>query len=156
MKCSASPSIAKSSIVTPRAGVWIEIEGAIKYYHSYVVTPRAGVWIEIAQLTVIYDSLYYVTPRAGVWIEIVKSSHAATALTVTPRAGVWIEIILVRLKQLVPLSLPVRECGLKYLLFVCFHSSQFVTPRAGVWIEIVKVHLSRHLRRRHSPCGSVD
>ncbi len=72
--------------------MWIEIEGAIKYYHSYVVTPRAGVWIEIAQLTVIYDSLYYVTPRAGVWIEIVKSSHAATALTVTPRAGVWIEI----------------------------------------------------------------
>ncbi len=34
-------------IVTPRAGVWIEIGHTRKPCRSYPVTPRAGVWIEI-------------------------------------------------------------------------------------------------------------
>ncbi len=34
-------------MVTPRAGVWIEIGYANIYLYQGYVTPRAGVWIEI-------------------------------------------------------------------------------------------------------------
>ena len=33
--------------VTPRAGVWIEINAASPIATDAAVTPRAGVWIEI-------------------------------------------------------------------------------------------------------------
>ena len=34
-------------IVTPRAGVWIEMIPVIAVALALIVTPRAGVWIEI-------------------------------------------------------------------------------------------------------------
>ena len=34
-------------VVTPLAGVWIEIEGCEWFALSHIVTPLAGVWIEI-------------------------------------------------------------------------------------------------------------
>ena len=34
-------------MVTPRAGVWIEISGAWLVAYTGRVTPRAGVWIEM-------------------------------------------------------------------------------------------------------------
>ena len=34
-------------VVTPRAGVWIEIRETFKKKKEVLVTPRAGVWIEI-------------------------------------------------------------------------------------------------------------
>ena len=37
----------KTSYVTPRAGVWIEIEYYMMLLSGTPVTPRAGVWIEI-------------------------------------------------------------------------------------------------------------
>ena len=55
---------------------------------------------------------------------------------VTPRAGVWIEMPPVPLIRTPTTSLPVRECGLKFLLRFLVLLLLLVTPRAGVWIEI--------------------
>ncbi len=124
-------------LVTPLAGVWIEIQNptaclwqenvslpsrecGLKFSCDHrqdglcIVTPLAGVWIEIA--VTFYHALHNaVTPLAGVWIEIVPKACFAAAFTVTPLAGVWIEILGVeetfRNREA---SLPSRECGLKY------------------------------------------
>ena len=121
-----------------------------------LVTPCAGVWIEISQLAE-FSGLLYVTPCAGVWIEITDMSSP-----------------LIRR----PLSLPVRECGLKCLMKEKTALSRLVTPCAGVWIEINRsMYLTNStavtpcagvwieiLEREfgtaevfgHSLCGSVD
>ena len=71
------------------------------------------------------------------WIEIVKSLINQAFWPVTPRAGVWIEIKTVSGScSAVSLSLPVRECGLKYVKHLKKKKEVLVTPRAGVWIEI--------------------
>ena len=57
------------SIVTPLAGVWIEIRFINSSAHCLIVTPLAGVWIEIDIWKT--DTVEgFVTPLAGVWIEI--------------------------------------------------------------------------------------
>ena len=57
------------TLVTPFAGVWIEIEDIEKMVKTTLVTPFAGVWIEIGQKN--HRRGYQgVTPFAGVWIEI--------------------------------------------------------------------------------------
>ncbi len=50
----------------------------------------------------------------------------------------WIEIPERISVALETLSLPVRECGLKYPKKVDKGEAYKVTPRAGVWIEISK------------------
>ena len=100
-------------VVTPRAGVWIEISRFLLYLITPDVTPRAGVWIEIKKKSV-RKSSSQVTPRAGVWIEICINGIFLDELGVTPRAGVWIEInMILDAVQQGNRSLPVRECGLK-------------------------------------------
>ena len=65
--------------------------------------------------------LHPVTPFAGVWIEITNDKNPINASI---------------------LSLPSRECGLKFLL-LCYIISNFcVTPFAGVWIEIIELRMS--------------
>ena len=97
---------------------------------------------------------------------------------VTPCAGVWIEIVIATLIVCVPLSLPVRECGLKFKTVSADIKSKPVTPCAGVWIEInvfggafrkssvtpcagMWIEISASLALTvsiigHSLCGSVD
>ena len=102
------------TFVTPLAGVWIEIGESEQQHPRYPVTPLAGVWIEIAKCTNVRKN-WKVTPLAGVWIEIFGiSSPAARNISVTPLAGVWIEILKMGIKNTVCLSLPSRECGLKF------------------------------------------
>ncbi len=119
-----------------------------------------------------------VTPLAGVWIEIDNQTGSRAADHVTPLAGVWIEIasITVALSG-ANVSLPSRECGLKFVLDISELQPAAVTPLAGVWIEIVidfnnttyvtslpsrecGLKYQRKLREieenRHSPRGSVD
>ena len=74
-----------------------------------------------------------VTPLAGVWIEISRLSDNFPRSAVTPLAGVWIEIDSMKQMEKDLRSLPLRECGLKYLSF-----------------------LQAQTLLRHSPCGSVD
>ena len=78
------------------------------------VTPFAGVWIEIG-LHAPSKHEYGVTPFAGVWIEIAPDPALRNTLEVTPFAGVWIEIRNRRLLDFREMSLPLRECGLKYV-----------------------------------------
>ena len=78
-----------------------------------MVTPLAGVWIEMQS----WDLLFLqstVTPLAGVWIEIDPIIFFPIASIVTPLAGVWIEIAINTLITPADKSLPLRECGLKY------------------------------------------
>ena len=52
-----------------------------------VVTPRAGVWIEIGIICP-KIAIKTVTPRAGVWIEITQHKEDRAAVPERPRAGV--------------------------------------------------------------------
>ncbi len=56
-------------VVTPLAGVWIEIGFGRAVMCATIVTPLAGVWIEIHS-SVLAQSIARVTPLAGVWIEM--------------------------------------------------------------------------------------
>ena len=56
-----------------------------------MVTPLAGVWIEISVILT-FPSFSTVTPLAGVWIEMCPAHILRGGLPVTPLAGVWIEI----------------------------------------------------------------
>ena len=47
MKCTNIGSLKTSEVVTPYAGVWIEISGSMSSGSMSSVTPYAGVWIEI-------------------------------------------------------------------------------------------------------------
>ena len=58
-----------SILVTPLAGVWIEIHPRVRNLPDGAVTPLAGVWIEIPFLLNPNPAII-VTPLAGVWIEI--------------------------------------------------------------------------------------
>ena len=72
-------------------------------------------WIEIRE-TLVEKPIVIVTPRAGVWIEMPGAESFDVATVVTPRAGVWIEINFQAPKRYGSISsLPVRECGLKYV-----------------------------------------
>ena len=55
-----------------------------------------------------------VTPYAGVWIEIVNLGMGRKWSVVTPYAGVWIEMTQNYLLRTGNMSLPTRECGLKW------------------------------------------
>ena len=56
---------------------------------------------------------------------------------VTPLAGVWVEILMSMGSNWNILSLPSRECGLKFLRQPYQGFSEIVTPLAGVWVEIL-------------------
>ena len=53
-------------------------------------------------------------------------------------------------------SLPLRECGLKFPDVEYEMYLAPVTPLAGVWIEINTCESIFLLTLSHSPCGSVD
>ncbi len=91
-----------------------------------------GVWIEIQELQCRL-SLRKVTPLVGVWIEMFYTGECEKMAGVTPLVGVWIEIVCSCSSCGIISSLPLWECGLK-----------FITLYAKCeWF-------------RHSPCGSVD
>ena len=53
--------------------------------------------------------------------------------------GVWIEIIMTKYFKNVKRSLPLWECGLKFLCHIYQTKTSSVTPFMGVWIEIDKL-----------------
>ena len=72
-------------------------------------------WIEIGK-SVDTAQNYIVTPYAGVWIEISLLNPFSISGNVTPYAGVWIEMHMQISQVIYNLSLPTRECGLKYVI----------------------------------------
>ena len=71
------------------------------------------------------------------WIEILVSESEGNIVYVTPLAGVWIEIKEVQFHLTPVMSLPLRECGLKFLKLIKVQGRCYVTPLAGVWIEML-------------------
>ena len=88
-------------------------------------------WVEIIYANHLLPTVV-VTPLAGVWVEITEYNKDGVIDLVTPLAGVWVEIVLWRCRGNRGSSLPLRECGLK-------------------WMNIS----SENTENRHSPCGSV-
>ena len=87
-----------------------------------LVTPLAGVWIEIP-FFLNWHMVTLVTPLAGVWIEMFELRFASGELLVTPLAGVWIEIWVKTWRQSKRnWSLPLRKCELKYLRCICYYN----------------------------------
>ena len=120
-----------------------------------VVTPRAGVWIEIALYAISGGDLL-VTPRAGVWIEMFFCFGLLPFAVSLPVRECGLKSWRVQGRGGIKMSLPVRECGLKFCSNLRPIWAERVTPRAGVWIEI---RISSHFPNTcasHSPCGSVD
>ena len=55
---------------------------------------------------------------------------------------------------LLPPSLPVWECGLKYKIPIVKREAEYVTPCVGVWIEIASPQL-RMVDHGVTPCVGV-
>ena len=75
-----------------------------------------------------------VTPHVGVWIETRWHKLRPNFNKVTPHVGVWIETGLSAIRDVLGMSLPMWECGLKHFFFF-FAKVHIVTPHVGVWIE---------------------
>ena len=139
-------------------GVWIEIVDKNERNGIRFVTPLVGVWIEITITKVPQQEMrslplwecglkltrslastgrIAVTPLVGVWIEITDTGVRPLLYCVTPLVGVWIEIIPPIALLIIPTSLPLWECGLKFFQNGNVSPSEAVTPLVGVWIEII-------------------
>ncbi len=164
-------------LVTPLAGVWIEILTAQAPTSSLTVTPLAGVWIEIVGgwglLPILQshpprggvdrncpgelDCDYgVVTPLAGVWIEIISGTWRTRPGLVTPLAGVWIEIGSGGRRRTLTWVTPLAGVWIEISTRHSRANGIWVTPLAGVWIEIGPGNAIKPLRRRHPPRGGVD
>ena len=121
-------------LVTPLAGVWIEIFLSFGLVSQCLVTPLAGVWIEIqfavwtcsksltslplrecglkcfTHLNCAFFNCH--SPCGSVDWNYLGDGDNCNA-EVTPLAGVWIEIKTTRIYHISGKSLPLRECGLK-------------------------------------------
>ena len=77
-------------------------------------------------------------------------------MIVTPLAGVWIEILLAPAAgEMKPMSLPLRECGLKSVEKLAKASAELSLPLRECGLKLpCKLPLVN--AQRHSPCGSVD
>ena len=54
------------------------------------------------------------------------------------------------------MSLPIRECGLKFFLIGAGSVVAVVTPYTGVWIEMLNYDKDSEQYTSHSLYGSVD
>ena len=77
-----------------------------------------------------------VTPFAGVWIEIVKCTMRIMLLVSLPSRECGLKFINFTTKDMKAKSLPSRECGLKFHVRDPPFLFCIVTPFAGVWIEM--------------------
>ena len=77
-----------------------------------LVTPYAGVWIEIRETSQSSNKCSSLPTRECGLKSVSKPAKYYT-FNVTPYAGVWIEINGKMAQQTIKESLPTRECGLK-------------------------------------------
>ena len=80
-----------------------------------MVTPYAGVWIEITIAAAVFGRIWSL-PTRECGLKFIRNRQQHEPVLVTPYAGVWIEIIYaVGMTYSCVTSLPTRECGLKLL-----------------------------------------
>ena len=77
-----------------------------------MVTPYAGVWIEISRIKVEGEWIP-VTPYAGVWIEINFNTTSCGGLSSLPTRECGLKYLSILEQYPHFSSLPTRECGLK-------------------------------------------
>ena len=122
----------------------------------FIVTPLVGVWIEIVTGIHPVSSCFGHSPCGSVDWNTKRCLWMWRPWCHSPCGSVdWNSQWTDRLFDTL-LSLPLRECGLKYRLHNPELARQFVTPLAGVWIEIYYLYVCTCTRYCHSPCGSVD
>ena len=92
--------------------MWIEIPLTFAIGYGNLVTPYAGVWIEIFALC-IFNQMPVSLPTRECGLKSRKKTVTMRVSAVTPYAGVWIEIHRELDRNLPVMSLPTRECGLK-------------------------------------------
>ena len=76
------------------------------------VAPHAGAWIETGPVRP-KPPVFLVAPHAGAWIETMYFMILISDICVAPHAGAWIETAEWLVTATVPMSLPMRERGLK-------------------------------------------
>ena len=86
---------------------------AVTLIDELIVTPYAGVWIEIITRCILLYQQYESLPTRECGLKLKVRYRNVWMPVVTPYAGVWIEINSLKSKVLKILSLPTRECGLK-------------------------------------------
>ena len=87
-----------------------------------------------------------VAPFAGAWIEITHSPNGHITMPCRSlRGSVDWNCSFRSNHQLLHLSLPSRERGLKWFLFTSCCLAQIVAPFAGAWIEIHSQGQERHI-----------
>ena len=79
-------------LVTPLAGVWIEIFWPLHLIQRILVTPLAGVWIEIHNQTRLLCLFQKSLPLRECGLKYRGYRVLSAENAVTPLAGVWIEI----------------------------------------------------------------
>ena len=85
----------QSGLVTPFAGVWIEIMLIVLVVEIVSVTPFAGVWIEITAVVKAFIVSQRSPPSRGCGLKYYEIGEYNLDYVVTPFAGVWIEIELI-------------------------------------------------------------
>ena len=123
-------------IVTPLAGVWIEIASVGILSIDCPSLPLRECGLKYGRLIVL-TARTLVTPLAGVWIEIGKYPVISICDgRHSPCGSVdWNYLYLLE-DVIFQMSLPLRECGLKFLRSLVPSYPAEVTPLAGVWIEM--------------------
>ena len=120
-----------------------------------MVTPLAGVWIEIP-CGPVSPFRPCVTPLAGVWIEISGSGDKGqVVISHSPCGSVDWNNHFRKRGHGRHVSLPLRECGLKYECVVICCTRQSHSPCGSVDWNFVSISTLSTLDS-HSPCGSVD
>ena len=103
------------------------------------VAPSQGAWIEMFNYWR-EALLEYVAPSQGAWIEITFTAALFPGARVAPSQGAWIEIkICNNIIDLVFVSLPLRERGLKFRYCQHIRFCFCVAPSQGAWIEIADI-----------------
>ena len=77
-----------------------------------------------------------VAPRAGAWIEISRVAGIKRARESLPVRERGLKFVVWEALRGLQKSLPVRERGLKYFNELPEAAKEKVAPRAGAWIEI--------------------
>ena len=120
-----------------------------------LVTPLAGVWIEILKGKTIEDVAGTSLPlrECGLKSQRRKADNMAKASLPLRECG--LKYVHTALKKQYKLSLPLRECGLKFT-----QSAENTTQDSSLPLREcgLKLHnrIFEDLKARHSPCGSVD
>ena len=115
--------------------MWIEILLPTSSVCNYIVTPLAGVWIEIycrLDLLVPTESL----PLRECGLKLASGGCCGWLAASLPLRECGLKYLLWHPSLIYPPSLPLRECGLKFSPLHGYSVGLHVTPLAGVWIEI--------------------